>query len=171
MASAWRVSGAKPKCSPGSIIRTSRPFTVWRATAPRPSSWSWSRGGRWRIASRRGPIPVDDALPIAKQIAEAVEAAHDQGIIHRDLKPAHVKVREDGPVKGRDFGLAKALDPVAGGSTDATAAPTAAKIRAEADAKLVAGKVPALDQVRSLDLARSASREVLRSYPIAPVTF
>src|SRR4030095_13728699 len=122
-----------------------------------------------RIA--HGPIPVDDALPIAKQIAEAVEAAHDQGIIHRDLKPAHVKVREDGTVKVLDFGLAKALDPVAGGSTDATAAPTAAKIRAEADATLVAAKVPPLDQVRSLDLARSASREVLRSYPIAPVTF
>ena len=47
----------------------------------------------------------------------------------------------------------------------------AAKIRAEADARLVAGKAPTLDQVRSLDLARSASREVLRSYPIAPVTF
>ncbi len=75
-----------------------------------------------RIA--QGPIPVDEALPIAKQIAEAVEAAHEQGIIHRDLKPANVKVRHDGTVKVLDFGLAKALDPVAAGSTDATASPT-----------------------------------------------
>ena len=62
-----------------------------------------------RIA--QGPIPVDEALPIAKQIAEALEAAHEQGVIHRDLKPANIKVREDGTVKVLDFGLAKALDP------------------------------------------------------------
>ena len=59
----------------------------------------------------RGPIPIDEALPIAKQIAEALEAAHEAGVIHRDLKPANIKVREDGTVKVLDFGLAKALDP------------------------------------------------------------
>ena len=59
---------------------------------------------------KRGPIPVDEALPIAKQIAEALEAAHEQGVIHRDLKPANIKVRDDGTVKVLDFGLAKALD-------------------------------------------------------------
>ena len=61
-----------------------------------------------RIA--KGPIPLDEALPIAKQIAEALEAAHEAGMIHRDLKPANIKVREDGTVKVLDFGLAKALD-------------------------------------------------------------
>src|SRR5436190_21462741 len=58
-----------------------------------------------RIA--RGPIPIDEVLPIAKQIAEALEAAHEQGIIHRDLKPANIKVRDDAAVKVLDFGLAK----------------------------------------------------------------
>jgi Tol biopolymer transport system component len=60
----------------------------------------------------RGRIDVDEALTVARQIALALEAAHDQGIIHRDLKPANVKVRDDGTVKVLDFGLAKALDPL-----------------------------------------------------------
>ena len=58
----------------------------------------------------KGRIPLDEALPIAKQIAEALEAAHEAGVIHRDLKPANIKVRDDGTVKVLDFGLAKALD-------------------------------------------------------------
>ena len=74
-----------------------------------------------RIA--QGPIPLDEAIPIARQIAEAVEAAHEQGIIHRDLKPANIKLRSDGTVKVLDFGLAKALDP-APASIDASESPT-----------------------------------------------
>ncbi len=70
-----------------------------------------------RIA--RGAIPLDEALPIAKQIAEALEAAHEQGIIHRDLKPANIKVRADGTVKVLDFGLAKAMDPAGGSCAEA----------------------------------------------------
>ena len=59
---------------------------------------------------KRGPIPVDEALRIAKQICEALEAAHEKGIIHRDLKPANVKITPDGKVKVLDFGLAKAFE-------------------------------------------------------------
>src|SRR5690349_5289638 len=56
-----------------------------------------------------GPMPLEEALPIARQIAEALEYAHEKGIIHRDLKPANVKVTPEGRVKVLDFGLAKAL--------------------------------------------------------------
>ena len=72
----------------------------------------------------RGPIPVDDAVPIARQIAEALEAAHDLGIIHRDLKPANIKVRDDGTVKVLDFGLAKAIDPAGASGANAANSPT-----------------------------------------------
>ena len=62
----------------------------------------------------KGPLPLDAALPIAKQIAEALEAAHEAGVIHRDLKPANIKVKDDGTVKVLDFGLAKALEATGG---------------------------------------------------------
>ncbi len=67
----------------------------------------------------RGPLPLDEALPIARQIAEALEEAHEKGIIHRDLKPQNVKASRDGKVKVLDFGLAKAMDPAVGSSTAA----------------------------------------------------
>jgi len=74
-----------------------------------------------RIA--RGKIPVDEALGIAKQIAEALEAAHEKGIIHRDLKPANIALTKDGQVKVLDFGLAKAIESTSG-SVDAMNSPT-----------------------------------------------
>ena len=75
-----------------------------------------------RIA--RGQIPVDEALPIAKQIADALEEAHEQGIIHRDLKPANIKVRDNGTVKVLDFGLAKAIEPAGANHVDVSQSPT-----------------------------------------------
>ena len=90
-----------------------------------------------RIA--KGPIPLDEALPIAKQIAEALEAAHEADVIHRDLKPANIKVRDDGTVKVLDFGLAKALDPTLEGdpsqSPTLTAMVTATGHRRQASGK------------------------------------
>ena len=77
----------------------------------RPGARDGAGRGRGPVARiARGPIPLDEALPIARQIAEALEAAHEQGIVHRDLKPANIKVRADGVVKVLDFGLAKALE-------------------------------------------------------------
>jgi Tol biopolymer transport system component len=72
----------------------------------------------------KGAIPLDEALPIAKQIADALEAAHEQGIIHRDLKPANIKVRADGMVKVLDFGLAKAMEPTGAMSASVSMSPT-----------------------------------------------
>ena len=72
---------------------------------------------------KRGPIPIDEAIPIALQIAEALEAAHEAGIVHRDLKPANIKLRADGTVKVLDFGLAKAWDPETSG-VDLARSPT-----------------------------------------------
>ena len=87
---------------------------------------------------KQGPIPVDEALPIATQIAEALEAAHEQGIIHRDLKPANIKVKDDGTVKVLDFGLAKAFQPDAS-DVSASLSPTISLTAAATQMGMVIG--------------------------------
>ena len=86
---------------------------------------------------RQGAIPLDEALPIAKQIAEALEAAHEQAIIHRDLKPANIKVTPDGIVKVLDFGLAKALEPERS-DEDIANSPTMTHLRRGSDGQAAA---------------------------------
>ena len=86
----------------------------------------------------KGPIPLDEALPIAKQIAEALEAAHEAGVIHRDLKPANSKVKDDGTVKVLDFGLAKALQPDAS-DVSASMSPTISLTAAATQMGMVIG--------------------------------
>jgi serine/threonine protein kinase/Tol biopolymer transport system component len=79
-----------------------------------------------RLAS--GPMPLNEALPIAEQLAEAIEAAHEQGIVHRDLKPANIMVRSDGAVKVLDFGIAKAMEPPAALASMSTPAVTQVRV-------------------------------------------
>ena len=120
-----RGSSAKRRRSPPSIIPTSRIIHgLEESDGVRALVMEFVDGPTLADRIAQGPIPIDEALPIARQIAEALEAAHEQGIIHRDLKPANIKVRTDGTVKVLDFGLAKALDPTSAGTADVTASPT-----------------------------------------------
>ena len=105
----------------------------------------------------RGPIPVAEALPMAQQIAEALEAAHEHGIVHRDLKPANIKVREDGTVKILDFGLAKAIDAgAASGLSDDFSASTLTAQETEMGAILGTVAYMAPEQARGKTVDRRA---------------
>ncbi len=95
----------------------------------------------------RGPMPADEALPIAKQIAEGLEYAHEHGVIHRDLKPGNVKIPPDCPVKVLDFGLAKALQPEI--ETDLNQSPTVSTMATRAGILLGTPAFMAPEQVRA----------------------
>ena len=101
-----------------------------------------------------GAIPLEDALPVATQIAEALEAAHDAGVIHRDLKPANIKVREDGTVKVLDFGLAKAT--AASPQVDPSLSPTMASAATELGLILGTATYMAPEQARGKPVDRRA---------------
>jgi hypothetical protein len=106
-----------------------------------------------RIA--QGPVPVEDALPIMKQIAEALEYAHERGIVHRDLKPANIKIKPDGTVKVLDFGLAKALSDESN-STDISNSPTLTAAATKAGLILGTAAYMAPEQARGKAVDRRA---------------
>jgi Tol biopolymer transport system component len=107
-----------------------------------------------RIA--RGPLPIDEALSTAKQIAEALEAAHEQGIVHRDLKPANIKLRDDGTVKLLDFGLAKAIEPAAASGNLANSPTLTSPARTEMGVLLGTAAYMAPEQARGRSVDKRA---------------
>jgi len=103
----------------------------------------------------RGPVPIDEAIPIALQIAEALEAAHESGIVHRDLKPANIKIRPDGTVKVLDFGLAKAWE-TEGGNSNLSLSPTLTQHATAAGVILGTAAYMAPEQARGKPVDRRA---------------
>ena len=102
-----------------------------------------------------GPLPIDEALGIARQAAEALEAAHDRGIVHRDFKPANIKLTPDGSVKVLDFGLAKALSADAA-PPDVSTSPTLTAAATQAGVALGTAAYMAPEQARGKTVDRRA---------------
>lgn len=136
---AERLSGTQPLTRP--------------ASGGPPSSLGRGAGGEGSHSSR---LPVDDALPIAKQITEALEYAHEKGIIHRDLKPANVKITPEGTVKVLDFGLAKALDVEASASSSISNSPTLTAAATQAGMILGTAAYMSPEQARGRTVDRRA---------------
>jgi serine/threonine-protein kinase len=107
-----------------------------------------------------GPLSLDEALPIARQIAEAIEAAHELGVVHRDLKPANIKLRPDGVVKVLDFGLAKALDSKSAPAAGASAAPAAMTSGASTLPGFILGTAPYMSPEQARGLVVDARADV-----------
>src|SRR5271167_3212404 len=104
---------------------------------------------------KAGPIPIDEVLPIAKQICEALEYAHERGIVHRDLKPANIKVTPEGTVKVLDFGLAKALENE-GTPADIASSPTMSRLATQAGMILGTAAYMSPEQARGKSADRRA---------------
>ena len=162
--SRWRASSARRSCWRSSTIPTSPPSTALEESdGARALVMELVEGEDLAARIARGPLPVEEALAIARQIAEALEAAHEQGIVHRDLKPANVKVRADGTVKVLDFGLAKAMEP--------PAAPPAVRARRRSTAARPTGwgrssaRPPTWRPSRRRGSTRTAARTSSRSAP------
>ncbi|HET9401855.1 MAG TPA: protein kinase [Candidatus Acidoferrales bacterium] len=105
---------------------------------------------------RKGPIPIDEALPIARQIADALEYAHERGIIHRDLKPANIKITPDDAAKVLDFGLAKALDDTPAETVDLAHSPTLTGMATQAGIILGTAGYMSPEQARGKSVDRRA---------------
>src|SRR5678815_4745263 len=107
---------------------------------------------------KRGPVPVEESIAVARQIADALEEAHEKGIVHRDLKPANVTLAPDGKVKVLDFGLAKAYsnEPDTGGSSDLSRSPTLAQAGTMAGMILGTAAYMSPEQARGRTLDRRA---------------
>ena len=99
-------------------------FGVEDSSGVRALVMEFVEGEDLSVRITKGPLPLDEVLAVANQIADALAVANGQGIIHRDLKPANIKIRPDGTVKVLDFGLAKAVESVAGGSSVLSQSPT-----------------------------------------------
>ena len=110
---------------------------------------------------RRGPMPVEEALPIAIQIAEALEAAHEKGVVHRDLKPANVKITPDGQVKVLDFGLAKVMENEAA-SGSAANSPTLSMMATQAGLILGTAAYMSPEQAKGIPGGSSQRRVLVR---------
>ncbi len=120
-----------------------------------PGAPGTGQSARAGVPAPRKALPIDEALPIAKQIAEGLEYAHERGIVHRDLKPANVKITPDGAVKILDFGLAKALT----GETpaaDPSASPTLSHLATQAGIILGTASYMAPEQAKGKPVDRRA---------------
>jgi Tol biopolymer transport system component len=125
---------------------------------------------------KRGPLPVEEALPVARQIAEGLEEAHEKGIVHRDLKPANVKLTPGGKVKVLDFGLARAYagDPASGSSANLSQSPTLAHTGTQAGVILGTAAYMSPEQARGKAVDKRADiwafgavlHEMLTGHPL-----